>query len=136
MEQVYAPAYQKLFNDSEMAERQTQIAKNAMQWARKKLDQYKNANEQRLPQAELLNLRPEAIELPSRQTRHVTIAISGFLTQDMDKNEQWEKLLEHLRDSNTALYDYCWESQMPSSVGQGLLLGIRNAVNTVTSFVL
>ena len=55
-----------------------------MAWAHKKLEEHKNQNNQRLPLAELLNLKPE-MERPSRETRHVTIAISGFLTQAEDK---------------------------------------------------
>ena len=80
-----------------------------MAWAHTKLEEYKNQNNHRLPVAELLNLRPE-METPSRETRHVTIAISGFLTQAEDKSVQWEMLIEHLKNSNMALYDYCWES--------------------------
>ena len=83
MEQVYSPTYQKLF-EADQVERQTLIAKNAMAWAHKKLEEHKNQNNHRLPLTELLKLKPE-IENPSRETRHVTIAISGFLTQAEDK---------------------------------------------------
>lgn len=76
------------------------------------------------------------MQAPSRETRHVTIAISGFLSQGEDKMLQWEQLIAHLQQTNTALYDYSWESQMPSSIRQGLLMGVKNAINTVTSFVL
>lgn len=46
-----------------------------------------------LPLAELVNLCP--MQKPSREACHVTIAISGFLSEKDDHFEEWKNLIEY-----------------------------------------
>ena len=61
--------------------------------------------------------------------------ISGFLSQEDDKFSEWMNMIEHLKESQTALYDFKWESQIPASILQGLQEGAKSAFGSVSSIV-
>ena len=42
-------------------------------------------------------------------------------------------MIEHLKDSQTALYDFKWESKIPASVWQGIKKGAKSAFGSITS---
>ena len=44
-------------------------------------------------------------------------------------------MIEHLKESQTALYDFKWESQIPASLLQGLQEGAKSAFGSVGSIV-
>ena len=48
------------------------------------------------------------------------------MSENEDKFEEWLNLIEHLKDSQTALYDFRWESQVPASVLQGAKKGVKS----------
>jgi len=56
-----------------------------------------------------MNLKPG--QNPDRLARHVTIAISGFLSRDTDKVAEWQQLIDHLEHTGTSVYALSWESQ-------------------------
>jgi len=43
-----------------------------------------------------------------RQSRHVVICISGFLTQDVEKSESWRHVINHFK--NSEIFAYNWTS--------------------------
>ena len=45
-------------------------------------------------------------EEPNRNSRHVVIAVSGFLTQDTEKTEHWANLINYVKDSKSSLFVY------------------------------
>ena len=61
----------------------------------------------------------------------MTIAISGWLSQKDDKFQEWQHLIDDLRDTGSGLYDFRWESTVPSSILGGLACGAKNAVKSV-----
>ena len=54
--------------------------------------------------------------MPSRDARHVTVAISGFLSQEDDKRSAWSKLADQVQAAGGSLYDYHWDSQVMESL--------------------
>lgn len=60
----------------------------------------------------------------------MTIAISGWLSQQDDKFQDWQHLIDDLRDTGSSLYDFRWESTVPSSILGGLACGAKNAVKS------
>ena len=49
-------------------------------------------------------------EEPNRHTRHVIIAISGFLSRDCDMVNDWARLMDYVKKSDVSLFAYVWES--------------------------
>ena len=55
------------------------------------------------------------------------------MSEQEDKFEEWLNLIKHLKDSQTALYDFRWESQVPASVLQGVKSGVKSFFKDITS---
>ena len=59
-------------------------------------------------------------EEPCRNSRHVTIAISGWMSQDCDKADEWAQLIEYVKESQTSLFAFHWESKRPWNLAEGI----------------
>ena len=92
------------------------IAKAAIYSAYEKLFLFKHHNEGRLPQVVLKNLLPGE---PSRNSQHVIICISGWLSENSDKEQEWAHMTEYVKDSGSALFTLSWESKKPWNLVQG-----------------
>ena len=57
-----------------------------------------------LIRASVLNL--QKISNESHQSRHVIITISGFLTEDINKEECWRSVITHFKDSEVYALDW------------------------------
>ena len=73
---------------------------------------------------------------------HVTIVISGFLSQDKDKKSQWDGVTKHLNghsstskifDTNTAVYGLTWESKSEVELKEGVTGSLANAAKYIFS---
>lgn len=69
---------------------------------------YKELNENKLPQCLFKNISSQ--ENHGQATRHVTIAISGFLSQADNSEKSWNQLYEALKYSKTSVFAYSWDS--------------------------
>ena len=78
---------------------------------------YKHENGGGLPLAGLKNLLGEE---PCRNSRHVTIAISGWMSQDGDSAAEWGQLIEYVKESQSSLFSFIWESKKPWNIAQGI----------------
>ena len=77
----------------------------------------------------LENLIPDHIV--GRESRHVTIAISGFLSQGVDNVQEWSQLSMDLSKSKTTVFCYRWESSLVSSIGKAALRAVTGAFSSV-----
>ena len=80
----------------------------------------------------LENLIPDHIV--GRESRHVTIAISGFLSQGVDNVQEWSQLSMDLSKSKTTVFCYRWESSLVSSIGKAALRAVTGAFSSVLAF--
>jgi hypothetical protein len=46
-----------------------------------------------------------------KASRHVVIAISGFLSKDADHAKDWNDICENLKDSSVAVYGVNWDAK-------------------------
>ena len=46
-----------------------------------------------------------------KASRHVTIAVSGFLSKDSPHKDEWSSLSTHLGESSVAAYALNWEAK-------------------------
>ena len=72
--------------------------------------------EQTIPKVTLNNLLP-GYE-PNLNSRHVIIAISGWLSEDEDKVEAWEQLRNFLRCTKVSLFALDWPSNKPQNLAR------------------
>ena len=103
----FMPIY-SAFIDPRRMEPQMELSKNAIYRAQELLFIHKHENQGKLPKVVLKNLRPETE--PNRNSRHVVIAISGWLSEKGDKAFEWSQLTEHLQDSQVGLFALEWPS--------------------------
>ena len=61
---------------------------------------------------------------------HVTICISGFLSQKSDEYNSWKHLIYDIEHTNLSLYDYRWESMFSENVSDAVK---KVAASTLTS---
>jgi hypothetical protein len=97
---------------------------------------FKAANK-RMPMLQLENLRVNDSNLEKKASRHVTIAISGFLSQNSQLKEGWNDLCEHLRETSVAAYAVKWEAKTKEDVWAamgkaGAMIGGNIALNYAT----
>ena len=50
----------------------------------------------------------------------MTIAISGWLSQETDVSQQWADLVDYFKDSNSSLFAYQWESKKAWSLADDM----------------
>jgi hypothetical protein len=46
-----------------------------------------------------------------KASRHVVIAISGFLSKDANHAKDWNDICENLKDSSVAVYGVNWDAK-------------------------
>lgn len=85
LERQLRPIYEAV-GDAQATEAQMLIAKNALYGAQERMFVHKHENKGKLPIAELKNLLGEE---PCTSSRHVTICISGWMSQNCDKAHEW-----------------------------------------------
>ena len=78
------PLYDAFLSDKEQQKKQFTLAKKAIFKAQECLLFFKRDNNGQLPIANLENLLPDE---PNSKSRHVTIAISGWLSQETDVSQ-------------------------------------------------
>ena len=94
-----AKAYRELFNgDMELVERQINVTRDALELADKLFDQYAASHNGAVPQLGLYAIGTR------RNPRRLIIAISGFLTEGKNPNEQWDHLIMHANKRNIGTY--------------------------------
>ena len=93
-----------------------EISTNAIYRAQELLFLYKHQNQGKLPLIELKNLLPD--QEPNRNSRHVVICMSGFLSENSDKYAEWELLADYVRDTKAALFALSWPSTKPKNLAE------------------
>lgn len=58
--------------------------------------------------------------------KHVILAISGFLSENADQNEDWAHLKAQCIKHGVPLMAVCWEANSASSIGSVALDGLKN----------
>jgi hypothetical protein len=110
--------------DENKIEEQTTVARAALDLAKRVLGDGK-----KIPLTILENLIPNHIV--GRESRHVTIAISGFESQADDNVKEWSQLVKELSESKTSVFCYRWESSIPSDKYKAILRGAKGAFTSV-----
>ena len=114
LENLMTPIYSDLLKfepeDSQpsLLKDKLEVARKALNLAQAKLTIYKSQNKDKSPMLTLENLTLPA--LYSQASRHVTISISGFLSQDDDQEKSWEQLASMTHPSKTSIFALQWES--------------------------
>ena len=101
------PLYDAFLDDKLKQKQQFDLAKKAIFKAHECILFHKKDHDGQLPIAVLKNLLPGD---PNTSSRHVTIAISGWLSQESEDSQQWADLVDYFKDSNSSLFAYRWES--------------------------
>jgi hypothetical protein len=109
------PLYQELYAShddcDERVSRQCRIATNALHRAKALLESYAVKNKA-VPLLQLENLFEGLVASGlQRSSRHVTISISGFLSQSDTMTQGWRQLADHLSPTSTACFALRWESK-------------------------
>ena len=99
----FKPLYNGFLESKDSRSAQLGLAKRAIFKAYECLLFYKRDNEGELPIVVLKNLLHEE---PNAKSRHVTIAISGWLSQETEVSQQWADLVDYFKDSNSSLFAY------------------------------
>ena len=90
------------------------ISKNAIYKAQELLFLYKHENSGKVPKIVLKNLLP--LVEPNRNSRHVVIAISGWLSESSDKAQEWELLSKYFEHTKASLFALEWPSTKPKHI--------------------
>ena len=65
---------------------------------------------------------------------HVTICISGFLSQKCDEYRSWKHLIYDIEHTNLSLYDYRWESKCPENIYGAARNALIDTASSIFSF--
>ena len=74
---------------------------------------FKSLNNQKLPLAFFRNLREYE---PSLHTRHVIIAVSGWLSEKDCSGSEWSQLINYTQNSRVGLVSYNWKANKPGDL--------------------
>ena len=115
LQNTLIPTYKDLYKNrggdsARLVEQQTARARNALYLAADIISSYQKKHNGDLPLGVLENLMYSTDQIKNTPARHVTLAISGWLSKEGGEEKAWQYLTNLVKPSKTAVVAYRWES--------------------------